>query len=226
MAFLNHVRERSRRADKAISIDKIVNCQTELMTLAGKNRILNVFSNHKLLFSREKFKYYIYFLVEQFGSYYRNRYIIFIVELHLLLQKRKSVKLEIFLWILIPPVATDITQNRCRWISVKYTYRYTYILFIVSIYFCVAWTPVRPLFSLKFTSHDTFCLVWQNMVAIPDVDRGYAWVILGGNTVLFSPLFDYLYIKNDIPITITHQHTYVSFSLCVFSHVLHTGILV
>lgn len=97
MAFLNHVGERSRRVDKAMSIDKIVNCQTELMTLAGKNRILNVFSNHKLLFSREKFKYYIYFLVEQFGSYYRNRYIIFIVELHLLLQKRKSVKLEIFL---------------------------------------------------------------------------------------------------------------------------------
>lgn len=87
--------ERSRRADKAISIDKIVNCQTELMTLAGKNRILNVFSNHKLLFSREKFKYYIYFLVEQFGSYYRNRYIIFIVELHLLLCQARDIFMNI-----------------------------------------------------------------------------------------------------------------------------------
>lgn len=72
MAFLNHVGERSVRADKAISIDKIVNCQTELMTLAGKNRILNAFSNHKLLFSREKFKCFMlffFFVVEQFGNY-------------------------------------------------------------------------------------------------------------------------------------------------------------
>lgn len=76
--------------------------------------------------------------------------------------------------------------------------------------------PVHRLFSLKITRHDAFCLVWQNMVAIPDVDRGYAWVILGGNTVLLSPLFDHLNIKNDIRITITHQHTYVSSSLRVF----------
>lgn len=36
------------------------------------------------------------------------------------------------------------------------------------------------------------------MVVIFDVDRGYVWVILGGNIVFFSFLFDYFNIKNDI----------------------------